>query len=54
MTRPDPRDFENLLTRTDPTREFLKPLDPTRHDTTREILKPIDPTGPDPRDFKTS
>ena len=25
MTRPDPRDFENLLTRPDPTREILKP-----------------------------
>ena len=37
MTRPDPRDLENLLTRPDPTREILKPLDPTR---------------PDPRDFK--
>ena len=32
MTRPDPRDFENLLTRPDPTREILKPLDPTRRD----------------------
>ena len=39
MTRPDPRDFENLLTRTDPTREILKPLDPTR---------------PEPRDFEAS
>ena len=39
MTRPDPRDFENLLTRPDPT---------------REILKPLDPTGPDPRDFEDS
>ena len=38
MTRPDPRDFENLLTRPDPTREFLKPIDPTR---------------PDPRDCET-
>ena len=25
MTRPDPRDFENLFTRPDPTREILKP-----------------------------
>ena len=24
MTRPDPRDFENLVTRPDPTREILK------------------------------
>ena len=24
MTRPDPRDFENFLTRPDPTREILK------------------------------
>ena len=38
MTRPDPRDFENLLTRPDPT---------------REILRPIDPTRPDPQDFET-
>ena len=30
MTRPDPRDFENLLTRPDPTRP-----DPTRPDPTR-------------------
>ena len=37
MTRPDPRDVENLLTRPDPTREILKPLDPAR---------------PDPRDFE--
>ena len=38
MTRPDPRDFANLLTRPDPTREISKRNDPTR---------------PDPRDFGT-
>ena len=32
MTRPDPRDFDNLLTRPDLTREILKSLDPTRPD----------------------
>ena len=32
MTRPEPRVFENLLTRPDPTRDMLKPLDPTRAD----------------------
>ena len=65
MTRPDLRDFENLLTRPDPTREILKPFDPTRPDPrdfenlltrpdpTREILKRNDPTRPDPRDFET-
>ena len=65
MTRPDPRDFENLLTRPDPTREILKPFDPTRPDPrdfenlltrpdpTREILKRDNPTRPDPRDFET-
>ena len=65
MSQPDPRDFENLLTRPDPTREILKPLDPTRHDPryfeniltrpdpTREILKRNDPTRSNPRDFET-
>ena len=38
MTRPDPRDFENLLTRPDPTHEILKRNGPTR---------------PDPRHFET-
>ena len=37
MTGPDPRDFDNLLTRPDPI---------------REILKPLDPIGPDPRYFE--
>ena len=65
MTRPDPRDFENLLTRPDPTREIWKPRDPTRPDPryfenlltrpdpNREILKRNDSTRPDPRDFDT-
>ena len=48
MTRPDPRDFENLLTQPDPIREILKLLDQTRPDPTREILKHLDPTRPDP------
>ena len=38
VTRPDPREFEHLLTRPDPIR-----LDPTRSDSTRS-----DPTRPDP------
>ena len=54
-----------VMTRPDPTREILKPLDPTRPDPpdfeklltrpdpTREILKRNDPTRPDPRDFET-
>ena len=65
MTRPDPRDFENLLTRPDPIREILKPCDPTRPDPrdfenlltrpdpTREILKRDDSTRPDPRGLET-
>ena len=53
MIRPDPRDFENLLTRPDPAREMLKPLDPTQPDP-RDFFKPIDPTRPDLRDFETS
>ena len=52
MTRPDPRDFENLLTQPDLTREILNLL--TRPDLNGEILKPFDPTRPDPRDFETS
>ena len=40
MIRPDPRDFEKLLTRPDPTREILKRNDPTGPDPTREISKP--------------
>ena len=43
MTRPDPRDFDNLLTRPDPTRDILK----------RDIFKRDGPTRPDPRDFET-
>ena len=38
LTRIDPRKLRYVLTRPDPT---------------REILKPPDPTGPDPRDFTT-
>ena len=53
MTRPDPRDFNKLLTRPDPTLEILKPLDPTRPDP-RDFEAAIDPTRPDPRDFENS
>ena len=48
MNRPDPRDFKNLLTRPDPTREILKPLDPTRPDPVRflKVMTRPDPTRP--------
>ena len=46
LTRPDPRDFESLLTQPDPTRPVRFESLLTRLDPTREISKPPDPTRP--------